>query len=179
CAGSSAPRWACATGRSIRLPPRPRRSWTMGRSHEARIMRSAPRDSAGARGMAMPIVLLMLMAALLLGMTAARLVQIDAQAARNGWDREIAFQAAEAALLDGERDVAGASDWPGARAELFHDEPFQDDAAAFAPGCGRGDANRALGLCQAPAWRSQVDALIRQVQANEQAPYNPLAGWVP
>lgn len=57
------------------------------------------------RGVTLLVAMLILVAVMLVGASAARMALQGEQAARAGRDRQIAFQAAEDALMDGERDV--------------------------------------------------------------------------
>ena len=57
------------------------------------------------RGVALLVTLLMLVAVLLLGASASTMALLGEQAARAERDRLIAFQAAEDALMDAERDI--------------------------------------------------------------------------
>lgn len=140
---------------------------------------------AGARvgrqgGVTLLVTMLILVAVMLVGASAARLALQGEQAARAGRDRQVAFQAAEDALMDGERDVAGTASGaaghgagtgdaadagvPGvsgagadswrARSALFG----LDSGLGFIDGCGTGPVN--LGLCAraevegAAAWQA-------------------------
>lgn len=57
------------------------------------------------RGITLPVTLLLLLAALTLGASAAHMAMLGEKAARAERDRLIAFQAAEDALMDAERDI--------------------------------------------------------------------------
>lgn len=57
------------------------------------------------RGITLPVTLLMLLAALTLGASAAHMAMLGEKAARAERDRLIAFQAAEDGLMDAERDI--------------------------------------------------------------------------
>jgi type IV pilus assembly protein PilX len=137
------------------------------------MMRPPSRPSAARRGLALVCVLLLLAATMVIGVAVARGAFALLASARNETDRVTARLAAEAALLDAERDIssasAGAGAGPGmdaaaaARAALF----AQPDGAGFVAGCGRGPAD--LGLCRVaapPAWHgidladSDVDVLV-------------------
>jgi type IV pilus assembly protein PilX len=124
------------------------------------------------RGVTLLVTMLILVAVMLVGASAARMALQGEQAARAGRDRQVAFQAAEDALMDGERDVArtasglaghdggdaadaggpgtggadaGVGSW-SARSALFAGAPLGVDAGpGFIDGCGTGPAN--LGLC--------------------------------
>lgn len=120
---------------------------------------------AAQHGLALACVLLLLAATMVIGVAVARGAFALLASARNDGDRVTARLAAEAALLDAERDLAGtgASADAAARAALF----AQADGAGFVDGCGRGPAD--LGLCRVatpPAWHgidladADVDVLV-------------------
>ena len=104
-------------------------------------------------GAALLIALVLLLAVLIVGVSAARTALDTEKSARNMRDRLIAFQAAEAALADAERDIEGSGGDP-ARAALF----AAGSAIGFEDGCARGANNANLGLCLrtppglVPAW---------------------------
>ncbi len=123
-------------------------------THRASLSLPARRPSCQ-RGAALIMSLLIVLALLIIGVSAARSALHAERAARAERDRHIALQAAEAALADAERDIEGGSDPASARAALF----APDNAIGFDPGCGKGSSiNR--GLCAhegAPgisAWQS-------------------------
>lgn len=101
--------------------------------------------------MAMFVMLILLV----IGVSAARTALHAEKAARGERDRQIAFQAAEAALDDAERDIDSAGVPLTARAALF----ARGSSAGFVDGCGMGERNPGLGLCkyagpgQVPAWQ--------------------------
>ena len=89
------------------------------------------------RGTALLMCLLMIAVMTLLGMSGARIALQDERAGRNGRDRTLALQAAEAALLDAQLDIELPSTTP--RGALF-----STSAPRFPAGCGVGVM---LGLC--------------------------------
>jgi Tfp pilus assembly protein PilX len=98
--------------------------------------------------------LLLVLAALMLAVSAARIALNAGTSARQERERHIALQAAEAALADAELDIAGGAEPASERAFAL----ANGSAAGFAEGCGRsGDA---LGLCRArlapaaPIWQA-------------------------
>ena len=97
--------------------------------------------AAGARerGATLVYVLCLLVIILLLGISAAQMALQGEKAARGERDRQIAFQAAEEALVDAQNDIDGLPGAPG-RSSLF----APGSASGFADGCGEGGA---LGLC--------------------------------
>lgn len=103
------------------------------------------------RGLALVCALMLLLAAMVIGVAVARGAFVLLAAAHNERDRDVAQAAAEAALRDAERDIAGAAaSHPGRGA---HFGPA--GAAAFADDCGHGADD--LGLCRArspPAWQT-------------------------
>lgn len=117
-------------------------------------------------GSALLMCLLVMAVALMLSLSGARIALQEERAARNDRDRKTAFQAAEAALLDAQRDIEQrASASP--RATLL-----ASAWPVFPVGCGAGAANPLLGLCAAqgaaPAWlavdfRDEGEATMRSV----------------
>lgn len=99
------------------------------------------------RGASLIVSLLMLVAVLLLGISAAQISLQGEKASRNDRDRQIAFQAAEAALQDAEMDIENSPD-AKSRSALFSENPVVTD---FIDGCGAGDSNTNLGLCATAA----------------------------
>src|SRR5450830_2090005 len=85
---------------------------------------------AGQRGVALVFTLCLLLLILLLGVSAAQMALLGEKAARGERDRHIAFQAAEEALMDAERDIEGQPGAPG-RSAMF----ASDSAAGFAADC--------------------------------------------
>jgi type IV pilus assembly protein PilX len=114
-----------------------------------RIRRRALRPGSGRqRGAALVCALVLMLAAMLVAVSACRAVFASIASAGAGRERSIAHAAAEAALRDAERDIAGADP---ARATLF----TAAGASAFVDACGRGGNSR--GLCLAgtpPAWQT-------------------------
>lgn len=103
-------------------------------------------------GFSLIVVMLMLVAVSVLGIGAAQMSLVNERSARNDRDTEVAFQAAEAALVDAESDVLGPNDGARQRLCLFN----STDATAFVTGCG-GEGEQ-QGLCapgepgSEPAW---------------------------
>ena len=104
-------------------------------------------------GVALLVALCVMLVLLMLAVSAARSALNAEKSARGDRDREVALQAAEAALADAERDIEGGNAPASARAHLF----AHGSDAGFIDGCGEGAAN--LGLCRragpgaAPAWQ--------------------------
>src|SRR6478735_6921261 len=100
------------------------------------------------RGAALLMCMLMIAVVALLGLSGARIALQDERAGRNDRDRKLAFQAAEAALLDAQLDIELSSG--SARGALFGQA-----APRFPAECGSGVM---LGLCDGQpagaAWQS-------------------------
>jgi type IV pilus assembly protein PilX len=138
-------------------------------------MQSCPiRGFNHARGAALVAVLGMLIVVLLLGVSAAQLALQGEKAARGERDRHIAFQAAEAALIDAEADIEGRPGAPG-RSALF----AVDSALGFVDGCGMVGLD--LGLCLPapqglpPAWQT-IDLADADAGARHFVPYGKFTG---
>lgn len=106
------------------------------------------------QGMVLMAALLVMVMLLLMGVSSARLAIQGERAARGLRDRDVAMQAADDALADAERELAGHGADPARVALLAAGD-------SFAEGCGDGLAAPDLGLCAADddgaqAWR-QVD----------------------
>lgn len=103
------------------------------------------------------------------------------KAARAERDRTIAFEAAEAALIDAELDIDQSPDATRSRSTLFS----SDSAAGFPgddePVCQAGSGNRLLGLCRhapveaAPAWLA-VDFMNAESTTVQSVPYGAFTG---
>jgi len=111
-------------------------------------------------GAALIVTLLMLVAVLMLGMSAAQLALQTEKASRNDRDRSIAFEAAEAALADAELDIEKSPDAKRSRSAMFSKDSTRNFPGDGEDICGTGESNAALGLCayrppgKAPAWLS-------------------------
>lgn len=105
------------------------------------------------QGAVLVVALCVMLALLIVAVSAARTALNAEKSARGERDRQIAFQAAEAALADAERDIEAPA--TSARGALF----ARGSTAGFADGCGAGADNPALGLCRyaaqtgVPAWQ--------------------------
>ena len=125
-------------------------------------------------GATLVYVLCLLVIILLLGISAAQMALQGEKAARGERDRQIAFQAAEEALMDAQNDIEGLPGAPG-RSSLF----APGSAAGFADGCGEAGA---LGLClpaapDAPALWLSTD-LDGAEAGSRTVPYGQFTGAV-
>lgn len=131
------------------------------------------------KGVSLVVSLVMLVPVLLLGISATQLALQGEKASRNDRDFQIAFQAAEAALIDAELDIENSPDIARSRSELFSETGQQ----AFVEGCGAGNNNVSLGLCAraaeggAPAWLT-VDFLETGPASARTVPYGRFTGKV-
>lgn len=101
-------------------------------------------------GVALIVVLLMLIVILQLASAAAQIALQGEKMSRNDRDRRIAFEAAEAALMDAETDIESAPDAATSRSDMFS----RYSALGFPalPGtCADGADKRFLGLCRPSA----------------------------
>jgi type IV pilus assembly protein PilX len=101
-------------------------------------------------GMTLLMALVMTIALLLIGTSAAELAWQGEKAARAQRDGHVAFQAAEAALDDAENDIKGGAAGPAAiprsgRAALFAPSAALDGTAGFSTGCISGPAHDGAG----------------------------------
>lgn len=104
------------------------------------------------RGFSLITTLILLVVVTILGIGAAQMVLQSEKSTRYGRDAQIAFQAAEAALLDAEFDIRGPNTSANQRVASF----VTGSAVGFVDGCGTGTAR---GLCSPsaglkPVWYS-------------------------
>jgi type IV pilus assembly protein PilX len=98
------------------------------------------------RGFSLIITLILLVIVTLLGIGASQMVLLSERSTRFDRDQQIAFQAAEAALVDAELDIRGLNppaSSPSSRSAQFTGKP--EDRINFVVGCGTSTA--LLGLC--------------------------------
>ena len=110
--------------------------------------------SRSEQGAALVTVLFLVLAVLMMSVSSTRASLAAVKSARHERDRHIAHQAAQAALVDAERDIAGAAGPASARTAIFN----AADAGAFADRCTGSGEN--AGLCRlapapgVPAWQA-------------------------
>lgn len=103
------------------------------------------------RGFSLVTTLILLVVVTVLGVGASQIVLMSERATRFDRDTQIAFQAAEAALLDAEFDIRGPNASANQRIATF----TSSSGLGFIDGCGTGTAR---GLCmpaadgQKPVW---------------------------
>jgi type IV pilus assembly protein PilX len=129
------------------------------------------------RGVSLVVCLVMLVPVLLLGVSATQLSLQGEKATRNDRDYQIAFQAAEAALVDAEMDIEKSPDAGQSRSALFS----ENSQHVFVENCGAGLDSNNLGLCAhriegaAPAWLA-VDFLDASADSARTVPYGRFTG---
>jgi type IV pilus assembly protein PilX len=109
---------------------------------------SIHRQVSKQRGVSLIVSLILLVVISILGLSAAQIAIQEEKASRNNSDRQIAFQAAEAALVDAELDIENSPDYKKSRSHIFSKNSavgFPDEGETF---CGSGVANIYLGLCR-------------------------------
>lgn len=117
------------------------------------ILQKAPHDrlGSGQRGFTLITTLILLVVVTVLGIGASQIALLAEKSTRFGRDAQIAFQAAEAALIDAEFDIRGPNSSFNQRTATF----VMGSSVAFVDGCGTGVS---LGLClpaasgQKPIW---------------------------
>lgn len=117
------------------------------------MMRNARFYARGQKGFSLIITLILLVVVTILGVGAAQIVLQAEKSTRYGRDSQIAFQAAEAALLDAEFDIRGPNTSASQRLASF----VPGSVVGFVDGCG---TVAQQGLCtpsvagQKPVWYS-------------------------
>jgi type IV pilus assembly protein PilX len=79
----------------------------------------------------------------ILGVGAAQIALMGERGARNDRDYQLAWQAADAALMDAEFDISGSDGATAARSALF----APGNRMGFVAGCGAADSGTSRGLC--------------------------------
>ena len=95
-------------------------------------------------GASLIMVLIVLTIVSLLGVAGMQISMMSERGARNDRDRQIAWQAAEAALIDAEFDIFGPGNPNPERRKIFSNGT--NDDAYFSEGCGTTGDN--IGLCK-------------------------------
>ena len=117
------------------------------------------KPAVGQRGASLIVVLIMLSAIFILVAFGSRLTLLGEKSARNDRDRQIAFQAAEAALSDAEIDLMGPNTADNRRVCDIHSRKVD----LFTEGCGNTTLDR--GLCATNT--SATDPLFKLVDFDD------------
>jgi type IV pilus assembly protein PilX len=133
--------------------------------------------SPGQCGATLVVTLIILIAVSLMGVSTAHIALLGEKFSRNDRDRQIAFQAAEAALLDAELDISGTPDEGRSRSALFASHKTD----GFVDNCGAGAKNVYLGLCRHTGDQSQtawltVNFLDESAGTMRTVPYGTFTG---
>lgn len=130
-------------------------------------------------GASLVVSMFMLIAIVLLGLSATGITLQGEKAARNDRDRQLALQMAEAALMDAETDIENSQNAALSRSVIFSEQSME----GFTVGCGQGQSNRYLGLClpaaqgEKPVWLS-VDMANAASASMVSVPYGHFTGQV-
>lgn len=111
------------------------------------VQRMSSRRRRRQRGVSIIVVLLMLVVVSVVALAAARLALLGERGSRADRDRDVAFQSAENALLDAQRDIEGQT--VGAPASVRGIKFCPTSREGFEAGCGTTSAS--LGLCDPAA----------------------------
>ena len=101
------------------------------------------------RGASLIMIMIILTIISILGIAGIKISMMSERGARNDRDQQMAWEAAEAALLDAEQDIAGAS---STRRSIF--TPVTNEQA-FVDGCGTSGNSRglcAMAITGRPVW---------------------------
>ena len=97
-------------------------------------------------GFSLIIVLLILVVVSILGVGGIQISMMAERATRNDRDLQVAWQSAEAALIDAELDILGQpASAPTKRSEIFDRKATQ--FSKFILGCGKSGEGKSFGLC--------------------------------
>ena len=115
---------------------------------------AAKKTLAAQKGVSLIMVMLIMVVVAMLGISGVQISMMAERGARNDRDIQIAFQAAEAALLDAEFDINSKASSARASKPFHKDNVFID--GTFPQDCG--NSGDSVGLCkkndegQVPAW---------------------------
>lgn len=132
-------------------------------------------------GMTLVATLLILLVVLMLSIAASQIAIQGEKTSRNDRDHQIAFQAAEAALLDAEMDIEKSPDVSRSRSDLFSNTSAVGFPSEAGAACGSGEQNRFLGLCHhseigsVPIWHI-VNFIDDAASTNSSVPYGRFTG---
>jgi type IV pilus assembly protein PilX len=145
-----------------------------GKSMPAASLRS--RIEYRQQGAALVVSLFMLVAVLLISISGSQIAMQEEKASRKDRDHQIAFQAAEAALMDAELDIENSPSPANSRSNIF--SPHRTEG--FTPGCGNRNNKVYWGLCNKagegapPIWQA-IDFLDESENARS-IPYGHFTG---
>lgn len=117
------------------------------------------------QGSSLIVVLMMLSIVLVMGVISARLSLFSERSARNDRDRQVAFQSAEAALLDAEIDMMGPNTLVGHRVCIFDSKKPSE----FTDGC---DVGSKAGMCLSAATPGEAWRAVKTLYVSESGKEN-------
>jgi type IV pilus assembly protein PilX len=107
-----------------------------------------PNRHSSQRGASLIVVMLILIVVSVLGIGAAQISMMGERSARNDRDMQVAWQGAEAALMDAEFDIRGPNTAAASRVGIFGPDSSQPDRSKFdVTLCGDSFSDKTLGLC--------------------------------
>ncbi len=121
-----------------------------------RLDRVAPESARGERaaqhGVSLIMVLLILVIASMLGVASMQISMMGERGARNDRDLQLAWQSAEAALIDAEIDLMGPNASSNSRTAAIQAGPVVPDSGCTSTGTWRGVCNPATVGSSKPTW---------------------------
>lgn len=132
-------------------------------------------------GMTLVATLLILLVVLMLSIAASQIAVQGEKTSRNDRDHQVAFQSAEAALLDAEMDIEHSPDAGKSRSDLFSNTSAIGFPSDIGSACGSGLQNRYLGLCHhsetgaVPIWHT-VNFMDDTAGTSNSVPYGRFTG---
>ena len=123
----------------------------------ALTLRPSSRPSSSRRngGASLIVVMLILVVVSILGVSGIQVAMMGERGTRNDRDQQVAWQAAEAALMDAEFDIEGLPASSTSKRDTIFKAKAAENAEWFIPDCG--NSGQSIGLCELnitgkPAW---------------------------
>ncbi|HEY8100880.1 MAG TPA: PilX N-terminal domain-containing pilus assembly protein [Burkholderiaceae bacterium] len=147
----------------------------------ASINRCIHRHITSQQGASLIVSMILLIVISMLGLSAAQIAIQEEKVSRNDRDRQIAFQAAEAALADAELDIENSPDSKKSRSHIFSKNKtlgFPEDGEEF---CQSGENNIYRGLCShssddtKPVWL-KANLIDDKSSVSNTVPYGTFTG---
>lgn len=142
----------------LQIPPDPPLE-KGGRGDLKRWICRAPTNNTQ-RGSSLVVVLIMLSVIFAIGIISAKVSLFSERSSRNDRDRQVAFQSAEATLLDAELDIFGPNTASNKRVCVFD----STKPAEFVEGCGTGTKT---GMCLSTATPSEAWKTVKALYSSE------------
>ena len=126
-------------------------------THAALSLSPSSRLSSSRRngGASLIVVMLILVVVSILGVSGIQVAMMGERGTRNDRDQQVAWQAAEAALMDAEFDIEGLPASSTSKRDTIFKAKAAENAEWFIPDCG--NSGQSIGLCELnitgkPAW---------------------------